>query len=103
MFVAIHGILIGQPYAENMNELMVAAKEHVGDTADALNREQVADLVRLFRNEGVARAWKDDDLSPKALAENLMATSYGIKHRVATAAEYRERMRVAVRIVCGGR
>jgi AcrR family transcriptional regulator len=103
MFVAIHGLMIGQPHAENMNELLLAAKEHVGDAADALDREQVADLTRLFRNEGVARAWKDDDLSPKALAENLMATSYGIKHRVATAADYRERMRVAVRIVCGGR
>ncbi len=103
MFVAIHGIMIGQPYAENMNELLQAAKQLVGNVADDLDREQTADLARLLRSAGVGLAWKDADISPKLLAEHLMATSYGIKHRVATAAQYREGMRVAVRIVCGGR
>jgi len=102
MFVAIHGQLIG-PLAEHMTELMAAAKELVGDAAEELEREQTAELARLLRSAGVGLAWKDAELSPKLLAEHLMATSDGMKHRARTVAEYREGMRVAVRIVCGSR
>jgi hypothetical protein len=62
----------------------------------------VADVARMLRNTGVAAAWKDRDVSVKDLAEHLYATSYGVKQRVVSAEQYRQQMRVAVRIVCCG-
>jgi hypothetical protein len=60
----------------------------------------VADLARVLRSSGVAATWKDEGFSAKDLAENLRATAEGLKHHVKTLAEYRERMQVAVRMVC---
>jgi AcrR family transcriptional regulator len=102
MFVAIHGQMIGR-LGEHLNELMVTARELVGDAVKDLEDEQVADLTRLLRNEGLAAAWKDAGLSAKDLAEHLMAASGGIKHRVTEPRQYRAQMRTAVHLVCGGR
>lgn len=102
MFVAIHADLLGQN-GEHLNELMLAAKQLVGPAADELEAEQAADLARLLRNEGVAAAWKSGGLSARELAEHLMAASFGIKHRVADAAEYRARMKISVAVVCRGK
>lgn len=103
MFVSVRAQLVGMPGgAEQMNELLEAARQVVGDAGDALTEEQVGDLARVLRTEGIAAAWKDAGLSAKQLADQLMNASYGIKQRTHTLDEYRERMRVAVRIVCGG-
>jgi hypothetical protein len=51
----------------------------------------------------VAAKWKDAGLSAKDVVENLFATSYGVKHRAATTATYREQMKMAVRLVCRGK
>jgi AcrR family transcriptional regulator len=102
MFVAIHGQLIGR-LGEHLSELMLTAKQLVGSAVDELEQEQVADLARLLRSEGVAAAWKDGGLSAKDLAEHLMAASAGIKHHVSEPGDYRARMRIAVQLVCQGR
>ena len=101
-FDAVHGHTVGQAAAEHMNELMETATQLVGPVADELEQGLVADVARVLRSSGVAAPWKDAGPSAKDLAEHLHATSYGAKHCVATHPEYRERMRVAVRIVCLG-
>ena len=63
-------------------------------------RVVVADVARALRVSGVVASWKDEGFSAKDLAENLFATSEGIKHQVTTPAGYRERMRIAVKMVC---
>ena len=102
-FEAVHGHAIGQPGAEHMNELLETSVELVGPAIADLEEGIVADIARLLRSSGVAAAWKGDGVTAKDLAEQLYSTSCGVKHRVASAADYRDRMRTAVRIVCRAR
>jgi len=100
-FEAVHVFAIGEPsLALHMNELLETANTLVGPSVADLERELVADVVRLLRSAGVAAAWKEEGLSAKDLGEHLFAASSGVKHQVATVEAYREQMRVAVRIVC---
>lgn len=101
-FACVHGQTIGQPGAEHMSELLATAVLLVGSIVDEVEQALAADVARVLRSSGVAARWKDAGISAKDLAEHLCATSYGVKHRVATAAEYRERMRTALQIVCRG-
>jgi AcrR family transcriptional regulator len=101
-FEAMHGHAIGQSGSEHMAELLATTQQILGNVFAEMEADFVADVTRILRNSGVVAAWKDLGLSAKDLAEHLYATSYGIKHRAATAAEYREQMRIAVRIVCRG-
>jgi AcrR family transcriptional regulator len=101
-FEAAHGHTVGEPGAEHMNELMETAAQLVGPVATELEQALVVDVTRVLRSSGVAARWKETGVSAKELAEHLHATSYGAKHCVAAHPEYRERMRVAVRIVCRG-
>lgn len=102
-FECVHGHTIGQPGAEHMSELLATAVQLVGSLIEEMDQGLSADVARVLRSSGVAARWKDAGLSARDLAEHLCSTSYGVKHRVATAAEYRERMRTAVQIVCRGR
>lgn len=101
-FEAVHGHAVGQPGAEHMNELLETATQLVGPTVNEVEQSLAGDVAKLLRSAGVAAAWKEAGVSAKDLAEHLCAASYGVKHRVTTVAEYREQMRVAVRIVCRG-
>jgi AcrR family transcriptional regulator len=99
-FEAVHGHAIGQPGAEHMNELLEAAAQLVGPVVDELEHDLIGETARLLRSSGVAGRWKNAGLSAKDLAEHLCAASHGLKHRVTNPADYRDRMRVAVQIVC---
>lgn len=101
-FVASHGHMIGQPGAEHMAELLATTLQILGPVFAETEEGFVADLARTLRGAGIAAAWKPAGISAKDLAEHLHATSYGIKHRVTTAAAYREQMQVAIKIVCRG-
>lgn len=101
-FEAVNAHAIEKTSAEHMNELLEAATSLVGDELRRLDEDTVADLSRALQRSGVAARWKSAGISAHALAENLYATSNGVKHRVSSQAEYRERMRVAVRLVCRG-
>jgi AcrR family transcriptional regulator len=101
-FEAAHGQALGQAGAEHMSELLETAAELVGPRVDELEQGLVADVARVLRSAGVAEAWKDAGVSAKELAQHLHATSCGVKHCASAHPEYRERMRVAVRIVCRG-
>jgi AcrR family transcriptional regulator len=101
-FDAVHGHAIAQPGAEHMNELLETSVQLIGPVVAELEQGILSDVARVLRSAGVAARWKGAGLSAKDLAEHLHATSYGVKHRVATPADYHDRMRVAVRIVCRG-
>lgn len=101
-FEAMHGHAIGQPGSEHMPELLATTLQILGPVFPEMEAAFVADLARALRSAGVAARWKDAGVSAKDLAEHLYAASAGVKHRVATAAEYRDAMRIAVRIVCRG-
>ena len=99
-FVAIHARFVGES-AENLNELMDAAHQIVGDAAEKLEEEQAATLAKLFRQSGVAAHWKS--IAAGDLAAHLFATSAGLKHTVKSREDYRKKMRIAAQIVCNGR
>ncbi len=101
-FIAIHGHAIGQPGAEHMPELLATTLQILGPVFTDMETGFVADLARTLRSAGIAAAWKPAGVSAKDLAEHLYSASYGVKHRVTTAAQYREQMQVAVRLVCRG-
>jgi AcrR family transcriptional regulator len=101
-FDALHGHAIGKPGSEHMSELLETATLLVGPVFDELEQTLVADVARVLRAAGVADRWKSAGVSAKELAEHLYVTSTGAKHRPGTHAEYRARMRTAIRIVCSG-
>jgi AcrR family transcriptional regulator len=101
-FIAMHGHAIGQPGAEHMPELLATTLQILGPVFTDMEAGFVADLARTLRSAGVAATWKPAGVSAKDLAEHLYSASYGVKHRVTTAAQYREHMQVAVRLVCRG-
>jgi AcrR family transcriptional regulator len=101
-FEAMHGLGIGQPGAEHMSELLETAVQLIGPSLGEVEQGFVVDVARVLRTSGVAARWKEAGISAKDLAEHLYSTSSGVKHRVATAAEYRDSMRTAVQIVCRG-
>lgn len=99
-FEAMHGSSIGRFASEHMAELLATTLQIVGPVYAEHEAGFVADLARALRGAGVVARWKDVGVSAQDLAEHLHDASHGIKHRVATPAEYREHMRVALRIVC---
>jgi len=86
--------------SENLDDLIATTSQLVGSVACTLEDTFVADLTRVLRAAGIAARWKEAGISVKDLAEHLFATSVGIKHQAKSLDEYRERMRVAVRLVC---
>ena len=101
-FDAVHGHTIGKPGSEHMSELLETATQLVGRVFDDLEQALVPDVARVLRATGVSDRWKPAGVSAKDLAEHLYVTSNGAKHRPGTHAEYRERMKTAIRIVCSG-
>ena len=87
--------------SENLDELLATTIQLVGPVVCGFEESFLADLTRVLRAAGVAGRWKAAGISVKDLAEHLFAASIGIKRQAKTPDEYRERMRVAVRLVCG--
>lgn len=101
-FEAHQGGGIGESAAAHMSELMETAKALVGPVVAELEEELVANVAGVLKSAGVAAGWKGAGVSAKELAETLYAASSGVKHVVPNTAAYRDRMRVALRIVCRG-
>jgi AcrR family transcriptional regulator len=85
---------------ELLVELIATATVLAGPAVAAFDDALLAAVVRALCDSGVARASKTNGISAKDLARHLLAASNGIKQTVRTAVEYREQMRVAVRLVC---
>lgn len=89
--------------SENLDELFATMVELFGRlNVRAIEDELASDVAQALHSAGVAEQWKDTEVSVKNLAELLFAASDGIKRRARTPAEYRDRMRMAVRLVCRG-
>jgi AcrR family transcriptional regulator len=101
-FEAIHGHAVGQAGGDHWNELLETTGKLVGPVVGELESSIIGDVARVLRAAGVAARWKRVGVSVKELAETLYSTSTGVKHRVTTTADYRDRMRTAVRIACAG-
>ncbi len=99
-FEATHGSLVGRLGSEYMDERMETAVTLVGESVHEHERELVADVVRLLKSSGVADAWKTCGVSARELGENLFATSLGVKQQVESSEAYRDKVRIAVRMVC---
>ena len=101
-FEALHGDKIGQVESDHMSELMETAAELVGPVLKDLETRLLGDVARVLRTAGVAAQWKDAGISAKDLAEQLCATSLGLKHRAVSRDEYRSGMEVAIQMICRG-
>lgn len=101
-FEALHGVAIGQERAAHLSELMETAERLVGPVVSEMEQGFASELARALRRAGVTERWKALGLSAKDLAEHLAAVSTGLKHRVQTRAEYREQLKVALKLVCRG-
>lgn len=99
-FVAIYRHeLVG---SEHVAELLATARQLVGTAFVDAEQQLVVDLARALSKLGIAASWRDAGLSAKDLAQHLFAASRGHKADVSTPAEYRDRMRVSVRLVVRG-
>ncbi len=82
-----------------MVELFATAAQLVGPVLQELEEALMADMARVLQSTGIA-ANEEVGLTAKDLAQHLYAASHGIKHYCKSAADYRDRIRVAVRLVC---
>ncbi|WP_018268611.1 TetR/AcrR family transcriptional regulator [Methylosinus sp. LW4] len=98
-FAAMHGKAIGAAY---LGELMAAMIELVGPVFDEVEKAVVSEVADALDAAGIAARWNEAGVSARDLAANLSATSGGLKRSVTTPAEYLDRMRIAVKIVCWG-
>ncbi len=85
---------------EHVAELMATAVQLVGPVIAELDQALVDELAGTLQASGVAALWKDDGFTARQLAEHLQAASHGIKHQSRTIADYKDRMRAAVCLVC---
>lgn len=98
-FEALHGKAVG---VEHLGELIATTATIAGPVFREVEEAVVRDVAHALDAAGVAARWTTAGVSPMQLAEHLAATSEGIKFSAKTSAEYLDRMRVAVRIVCWG-
>lgn len=85
----------------NVQELLAAARELVGDIVDRLDNEILGTLAAALKHERKGRPLvPKGEPSARALAEMLYAMSYGLKYRRYTGEDYIDRMRVAIHVVC---
>jgi hypothetical protein len=93
---------VGHSGAEHLNELLETASLLLAAEMKEIDQSFVVELAKFMKQEGIAERWKAAGISAKELAAHLDATSHGVKQRATTRAEYRDAMRVAVRLVCRG-
>ena len=99
---AYNGHALGHSMGAHLDELLEASRALMGNAVDAMEASVVDELARALKAGGIAANWKEAGLSVKQLAENLQLSAGGIKRRVQTADAFRDRIRVAVRLVVQG-
>lgn len=99
-FVAMFGKAVG---SDNHDELFATMVELVGPkNVREIEDEFATEMAQVLLSSGVVVQWKEAGYSAMDLAEFLFASSHGIKRRARTPSEYRDRMRIAIRLVCRG-
>jgi AcrR family transcriptional regulator len=84
--------------ARDLRELFDAAREIAGDLVRQLDEQIVLALAGAIKQARSGRARGEP--SPRALAELLYVTSYGLQHRGHSGDDYLSRIRVAIQVVC---
>jgi hypothetical protein len=97
-FTSMTEAAIGAADARDLQELFNAARELADDIVQQLDEQIVLALTDTL--EQARRGRKRGEPSPRALAELLYVTSYGLQHRGHGGDDYLSRMRVAIRVVC---
>ncbi|UZE24782.1 TetR/AcrR family transcriptional regulator [Pseudomonas sp. B21-056] len=96
-FQAMHGGAVG---SDALDELIATTAAMVGPMMTELEDSFVADVMQAMEDADVGQGWASEGISVQSLAEHLSASSVGIKHKAKSPGEYRERMQVAVQLVC---
>lgn len=97
-FTSMTEAAVGAADARSIRELFDAARELAGDLVQQLDEQIVLALAGTLKQ--ARRGRERGEPSPRALAELLYATSYGLQHRGHSGEDYLSRMRVAIRVVC---
>jgi AcrR family transcriptional regulator len=97
-FASMTEASVGAAEARDLRELFEAARELAGDLVQELDEQIILALANALKPAGRGRARGEP--SPRALAELLYATAYGLQHRGHGGDDYLARMRVAIRVVC---
>ncbi|MET0594940.1 MAG: TetR/AcrR family transcriptional regulator [Polyangiaceae bacterium] len=97
-FASMTEAAVGAADARDLQELFGAARELAGDIVQQLDDQIVVTLAGTLKQ--ARRSRERGEPSPRALAELLYVTSYGLQHRGHSGNDYLSRMRVAIRVVC---
>jgi AcrR family transcriptional regulator len=98
-FDAVVGRFVGM-LGGDADDLAAASSALVGGLIAEHEQSFVELLAKTLRNEGIVALYKSAGLSARQLAETLYATARGLKYSARTQAEFRERMDVAIRMLC---
>jgi AcrR family transcriptional regulator len=98
-FDAFHGRRIAQPRAQDIGEVSEAESGLIGALYREHERRFVTAIEGVLSEPGTAHLVGRTGVSPREIAETLLALSFGLKGRVTTAVEYRDRMATALRLV----
>jgi AcrR family transcriptional regulator len=103
VFESLHRLAIADPsLGAHFNELLDSARALIGPDVDETERDPTAAVAGLLSESGVAEVWASAGLSAEDLAENLRATSSGLKHSAGSLNAYRKGMRNAIKLVVMG-
>jgi AcrR family transcriptional regulator len=102
IYAAFEAMSSDKQESDHVRELATTAHELLGSAFDDMEKNFTSDLARTLKSTGVAAQWERAGISAKLLAEHLSLLSNGLKHRGSSRADYLDRMRTAVRIVCRG-
>ncbi len=101
-FTTMHG-----EYAEtlgttpHLSELLETSTQLVGTLLQDQERAFRDAVAHTLDRAGIAKQWKSCGLSARDLADLLETVAAGLKQRVLSPKEYRDRITKAVRLICG--
>ncbi len=101
-FAAVHGGYVDTlGTTPHLAELLETSTQLVGTLLQDQEKAFRDAVAHALERAGIAKKWKPCGLSARDLAELLETMSAGLKHRVISLTEYRERITKAVRLICG--
>ena len=98
-FDSLHGNAVAAPMSEHLTELLATSAQLMGPVVSQVADDFVAALAEILLRSGLVVTWKKSGVSAKDVAEHLYAASTGLKYSAKTKADYRARMRVALKLV----
>lgn len=101
-FTTMHGEFVSTlGTTPHLTELLETSTQLVGSLIQDQECAFHEAVAHAIERAGIAKKWKSAKLSARDLAELLETVATGLKHRVISPADYRERIAKAVRVICG--